>query len=97
MLTVRIIAPRCAVFCQDIVGKRHVSRRVFEREMYAFTGILERTVLRSRSVQVQKLFGSLREIEITQFGIIQMPYPELKKAENVFLILDASHLYISYV
>lgn len=34
MLTVRIIAPRCAVFCQDIVGKRHVSREVFEREMY---------------------------------------------------------------
>ena len=45
---------RCTVFCQDIVGKRHVSRQVFEREMYAFIGILERTVPRNRTVQIPK-------------------------------------------
>lgn len=54
---VQIIASRCTVFCQDIVGKRYVSRQVFEREMYVFTGILERKVLRSGSVRIQKLFG----------------------------------------
>lgn len=79
MLTVRIIASRCAVFCQDIVGKRHVSRQVFEREMYAFTGILERKVLRSGSVRIQKRCSeAYGRSKSRSLAIIQMPYRKLR-------------------